>query len=124
MTESTSESFGNIPNASANFGTLPQSAEDFRTMRNGAERTEQHTLTVREVARLFEKAGVPRTERSIINWCQHNRQGVARLDAFFDTNERRYFITQQSVSLAVQEESAKKALGGREFGNPTSASVG
>ncbi len=87
-------------------------------MRNGAERTEQHTLTVREVARLFEDAGVPRTERSIINWCQPNRQGVARLDAFFDANERKYFITPQSVSLAVQEESAKKAPAARNSGIP------
>jgi hypothetical protein len=38
---------------------------------------------VREAARLFEEAGASRTERSIINWCQPNRQGVSRLDAFF-----------------------------------------
>ena len=62
-------------------------------MRNAAERTEQHTLTVREVARFFEQAGVPRTERSIINWCRLNRHGVARLDSFFDENEGRYYIT-------------------------------
>lgn len=107
MTEENSEGFGSIPNASANFGTIPQSAEGFGTIRNSAERTEQHTLTVREVARLFEGAGVPRTERSIINWCQPNRQGIARLDAFFDMNERKYFITPQSVTLAIKEEQAK-----------------
>lgn len=81
-------------------------------MRNAAERTEQHTLTVREVARLFEGAGVPRTERSIINWCQPNHQGVARLGAFFDTNARKYFITPQSVSAAIREEQAKAAASG------------
>jgi len=35
--------------------------------------------------------------------------GVARLDAFYDTNERKYFITPQSVELAIQEELAKAA---------------
>ena len=63
---------------------------------------------MREVARLFEQAGVPRTERSIINWCRINRQGVARLDAFFDENEGRYHITPQSVIRAIEEERAKQ----------------
>lgn len=110
MTESTSEGVGNIPNTSENFGTFPQDAESFRTIRNSAERTDRHTLTVREVARLFEEAGVARTERSIINWCQPNRQGVARLDAFFDTNERRYYITRQSVSQAIEEERSRRSV--------------
>ncbi len=129
MIDHSSEGFGNLPNASASFGTLPQdaegfgkipkAAEPFRNVRNGAERTEQHTLTVREVARLFEQAGVPRTERSIINWCQANHQGVARLDAFFDTNERKYFITPQSVTLAIREEQAKQAA----IGIPTNTAA-
>jgi hypothetical protein len=112
MPDQTFEGFGTVPNSSANFGNLPHDAEGFRTIRDGAERTEHHTLTVREVARMFEQAGVPRTERSIINWCQINRQGIARLDAFFDTNERKYFITPQSVHLAVQEEKAKQTSTG------------
>jgi len=58
---------------------------------------------------MFEVAGVARTERSIINWCQLNSQGVARLDAYFDPNERRYYITPQSVELAIAEEKAKAA---------------
>ena len=106
------EQFGTIPQGSEDFGMFPKGADAFRTMRNTAERTEQHTLTVREVARLFEQAGVPRPERSIINWCQPNRHGVARLDAFFDTNERKYFITPQSVNAAVREEQAKTGAGG------------
>lgn len=104
-----SEPFGTVPNTAESFGTLPNSTEDFRTMPKSAERTDGHTLTVREVARMFEDAGVARTERSIINWCQLNKLGVARLDAYFDPNERRYFITGQSVELAIQEEQAKTA---------------
>lgn len=58
---------------------------------------------------MFEAAGVARTERSITNWCQPNRTGVARLDAYFDPNERKYFISPQSVELAMAEEKAKAA---------------
>ena len=104
-----SETFGKIPNTSESFRTMPQAAEDFRTLPKFTERKESHTLTVREVARLFESAGVARTERSIINWCQPNKLGIPRLDAYFDPNERRYFISSQSVGLAIKEEQAKVA---------------
>lgn len=107
MNPSPSEHFGNVPQPSENFGTIPKPSEPFRIVRNPSERTESHTLTVREVARLFEEAGVPRTERSIINWCCPNRQGISRLDAFFDENERRYYITPQSVTRGIEEERAK-----------------
>ena len=66
---------------------------------------------MRQVTQLFEQAGVTRTERSIINWCRPNRQGVARLDAFFDENEGRYYITSQSVTRAIEEERAKQPAG-------------
>ena len=112
MNETSSEGVGNIPQASENFRTIPNASEPFRTVRNISERTEKHTLTVREVARHFEQAGVTRTERSIINWCRPNRQGVARLDAFFDENEGRYYITQQSVTRAIEDERAKQPAGG------------
>ena len=58
---------------------------------------------------MFETAGVARTERSIVSWCQPNRTGIARLDAYFDPNDRRYYITPQSVELAIKEEQAKAA---------------
>ena len=67
-------------------------------------RTENRTLTVREAAKLFETAGVARTERSIVNWCQPNRQGISRLDSYFDPNERKYYLTSQSVERVIQEE--------------------
>jgi hypothetical protein len=102
-----SESFGNVRHAAENFRNMPQSSESFGSERKAAKRTEGHTLTVREVARVFEQASVARSERSIINWCQPNRMGVARLDAYFDPNERKYFITPQSVDRAVEEEKAK-----------------
>jgi len=116
---SPSDPVGSVPNDSASFRTIPHSSESFRPVPNGsepfrsvpnhAERTENHTLTVREVARLFETAGVARTERSIVKWCQPNKTGGAKLDAYFDPNERKYYITPQSVDLAIGEEKAKAA---------------
>jgi len=73
-------------------------------------------LTVGDVARMLEQAGVPRIERSIINRCKPNRQGIAKLDAFFDTNERKDFITPQSVTVAIGEERAKQAANGKATG--------
>ena len=92
------------PQASAEFRTVPTAAENFGKIPQIAERKENHTLTVRETARMFETASVARTERSIINWCQPNRQGITRLDSYFDPNERKYFITPQSVEAVIQEE--------------------
>lgn len=114
-----SAEFGDVRNDAAGFRTVPNDAEAFGTTRNDAEgfrsgphpteRNENHTLTVREVARMFEAAGVARTERSIVNWCQANRTGIARLDSYFDPNERKYFISRQSMELAIAEEKAKAA---------------
>jgi len=112
-------SFGTAPQATESFRSIPNTSEPFRTVRNDSasfrsiphpsERKENHSLTVREAARMFETAGVARTERSITNWCQMNAQGIARLDAYYDPNERKYFITPQSVELAIAEEKAKAA---------------
>lgn len=104
-----SEGFRTVPKASEGFGNVPKAAESFRTLRNLAERNDSHTLTVREVARMFEAAGVARTERSIVNWCHPNRNGIARLDAYYEPNERCYYIAPQSVELAIAEEKAKAA---------------
>jgi hypothetical protein len=93
-----------IPKAAAEFRTVPNAAEDFGKVPQVAERKENHTLTVRETARMFEAAGVARTERSVINWCQPNRQGITRLDSYYDPNERKYYITPQSVEAVIQEE--------------------
>ena len=107
-----SESFGNVPHVAESFGTVPNASEPFRT---SSVRRENCTLTVREVARLFETAGVARSERSITNWCQPNRQGIARLEAYFDPNERRYFITPQSVEAAITEEKVRATKANAEL---------
>jgi hypothetical protein len=104
-----SESFRTIPKVSESFGKVRNDSARFGDVPHSSERKQNHTLTVREAARMFEAAGVARTERSITNWCWPNRQGVARLDSYFDPNERRYYITPESVELAIAEEKAKAA---------------
>ena len=117
------ETSSEVPQASAEFRTVPKETEEFGKVPQVAERKETHTLTVRETARMFETAGVARTERSIINWCQPNRQGITRLDSYFDPNERKYYITLQSVEAVIQEEiqRANKSVdktGSELFGSP------
>jgi len=101
---STSEGASEVPHVAEEFRSVPQDAEEFGKVPHPAERKEDHTLTVRETARMFETAGVARTERSIINWCQPNRQGISRLDSYYEPNDRKYYITPQSVEAAIQEE--------------------
>lgn len=96
-----------MSDSSENFRTIPHPSEVFGNLPNLSERKENHILTAREVTRMFEEDGVPRTERSVINWCHPDKHGVSRLDAYFDANERKYFITPQSVERAIKEEQAK-----------------
>jgi len=112
---SSPEDTSEVPHVAEEFRRLPQDAEDFGKVPHRAERKEDHTLTVRETARIFEAEGVARTERSIINWCQPNRQGISRLDSYYDPNERKYYITPQSVEAAIQEEKHRSK-------NPSAAS--
>ena len=98
------ETSADVPQASADFRTVPNPPEEFGKVPQVAEGRENHTLTVRETARMFEAASVARTERTIINWCQPNRQGIARLDSYYDPNERKYYIKPQSVETVIQEE--------------------
>ena len=117
-----SEGVGTVPSAAASFGKIPQGAEPFgsvrnsteafRTMPHATESRDKYTLSVREVSRMFETAGVARSERSIVNWCQRDALGAGKLDAYYDPNERKYFITPESVELAIAEEKAKAAKHG------------
>ena len=112
-----------VPQASAEFRIVPNASEDFGKVPQTAERKENHTLTVRETARMFEAAGVARTERSVINWCQPNRQGITRLDSYYDPNDRKYYITPQSVEAVIQEEiqranKSSESPASEIFGNP------
>lgn len=102
-----SESFRPVPHNSEEFRTVPQTSEPFGPVPPLSERKASHTHTTREVARMFEDAGVARTERTIVKWCQPHGGAPGRLDAFFDPNERRYFITQESVERAIKEEQSK-----------------
>jgi hypothetical protein len=107
----TNDQSSEINDASADFGTIPNDSEPFGKLPNSSERKENHILTVHSTARKFEDAGVPRTERSITNWCQPDKNNVSRLDCCFDPNERKYYITPQSVERAIEEEKSKSKSG-------------
>ncbi len=104
-----SAAFGGVPNFSETFRIVPSGSASFGTVPKSSERTTNHTLTVREVARMFEDSKVSRTERSIVNWCLPNRHNVSRLDGVYDVNERKWFITHESVERAIAEEQARAA---------------
>ena len=111
MSSDSPQDSSSVRNDSEDFRSVPQSSEAFRTVPNDAEARESHTLTVKEVARMFEDAGVARTERSVVNWCRRDAAGASRLDSYFDPNERKHFITPESVDRAIQEELAKVGAG-------------
>jgi len=82
-------------------GSIPTTAESFRTAPVCPQIHDQHSITVREAARIFEEAGVPRTERAITNWCNRNARGVVRLDCCYDERERKYDIAPASIDRVV-----------------------
>jgi hypothetical protein len=106
----TAESFGTLPNDAEHFGTLPQSAESVGILTE--EERAKYTLTVRAAARIFESKGVPRSERSIQNWCKKVNGEPSRLVCRYDWNDRRFWITPESVEAVIAEEVAKQKLAG------------
>lgn len=99
------------------FGKGPENvSESFGKFHAPKQRKDSHSVSVRDAAKMFEAAGVTRTERSVINWCWPNRQGLTRLDAYFDPNDRKYYITQESIDMAIKEELSKaQAVPGTPF---------
>src|SRR5215216_2382271 len=59
-------------------------------------RREEHNLTTREALQLFEAAGLSRNQRSIERYCADGK-----LDAFFDSDEQRYYISRASADRLI-----------------------
>jgi hypothetical protein len=59
-------------------------------------RSEFHTLTTRDVMKIFEESGLPRNQRSIERYCKENK-----LDCYADSDEQRYYITRASVDRLI-----------------------
>jgi hypothetical protein len=59
-------------------------------------RREEHNLTTRETLQLFEAAGLSRNQRSIERYCADGK-----LDAFFDSDEQRYYISRASADRLI-----------------------
>jgi hypothetical protein len=106
------------PTTSDTVRPSPTQSDDVRprpTM--SATRTEAHTLTTREVMKMFEAAGIPRAQRSIERYCQ---QGD--LDCLPDAIERRQYITQESVDTLIgqlKELAARHPKASEEQVRPT-----
>src|SRR4051812_40033052 len=113
MMRNEAEPFRTLPHPSERFGTLPHAAENFRTV--SEEERAKYTLTVREAARVFERSGVARSERSITNWCTAHKDGLSRLACHFDPNDRRYWITPESVERVIAEELTKAKVAGAQI---------
>jgi hypothetical protein len=72
---SPAEDFGTVSKAAASFSNVPQNAEavgsvrnateGFRTVPSPAESRDKYTLSVREVSRMFESAGVARSDGAL-----------------------------------------------------------
>src|SRR5688572_9487539 len=61
-----------------------------------ATRSEAHTLTTREVMKIFEAEGVPRAQRSIERYCQEGH-----LDCMPDAAQKCLYITRASVDILL-----------------------
>lgn len=59
-------------------------------------RGEKHTLTSREALQIFEQSGLLRSQRSIERYCKDEK-----LDCFFDSDEQRYYVTEESVERLI-----------------------
>ena len=94
-----------MPHNAERVRTVPHDAAPDGTVRNGAD--ELHTTTIRQALTLFEDAGVPRAERTLVKWCGKDATGTGRLDCQLDQNEGRYYITEESIERAIAEEQAK-----------------
>src|SRR5437763_16730168 len=61
-----------------------------------ATRSDAHTMTTSEVAKIFEGAALPRDKRSIERYCEQGK-----LDCFKDPDEMRYYITRTSEDRLI-----------------------
>ena len=57
---------------------------------------EGHTLTTKEATDIFERAGFPRSQRSIERYCKSGE-----LDSVVDPDEERYYITRVSIDRVI-----------------------
>jgi len=75
------------------------------------KKTDEHSITVRSAVRVFEDAQIPRSPRTIVNYCNPNTESVTRLDCWQDPKDRAYYITQESIEEVIAEEKAKGRYG-------------
>src|SRR5512143_317788 len=80
----------------------------------------KYTISYRQLEEMMAERGVVVDHTTIWRWIQRyapqlekevrwyqGRQGVSRLDCYYEENDHKYFITPQSVERAITEELAK-----------------
>ena len=75
------------------------------------KKTDAHSITIRSAVRIFEDAKIPRSPRTIVNYCNPNTESVSRLDCWQDPKDRAYYITLESIEEVIAEEKAKGRFG-------------
>jgi hypothetical protein len=98
----------NIYKMSDSVGQKPENANrDVGHDPDLPARDDRHKLSTYEAGKIFEEADCRVSERTIIRWCNKNKSGKRRLDCAFDTEERKYYINEESVKSVIREERSK-----------------
>ena len=87
----------NTPPMSDNGGQSRTAADIVRHgPATSGQAREEHTLTTNEATKLFERAGFPRSQRSMERYCKSEE-----LDCVVDPDEGRYYINMASIDRVI-----------------------
>ena len=87
----------NLPPMSDNGGQGRTPADIVRqSPSTSGQAREEHALTTNEATKLFERAGFPRSQRSMERYCKSGE-----LDCVVDPDEERYYITMASIDRVI-----------------------
>jgi hypothetical protein len=120
----TTEEFSNLQNPSEDFRSMQKSSEDFRSVQTASERaggigrgkkypgaeTPEHEfdrddfIIMEEAYMLFEEEGERRSVRMIAEYCKNGE-----LVCFYDSDDKRWHITQASVENKIGKIKALNA---------------
>lgn len=112
--------YGNVPQHTASYGNMPHDAAPYRRLPQDAVIDEDedvdYNLTTKEAARRCVDAGLPRIERTMLNWCQPDRNGESRMKCHYDHASRKWFINEESFEVALAEEISRAKSRGEFLG--------
>jgi hypothetical protein len=99
---------------------MPQDAAPYRRLPQDAvindDEDLDYNLTTKEAARRCVDAGLPRIERTMLNWCQPDRNGESRMKCHYDHASRKWYINEESFEVALAEEISRAKSRGEFLG--------